>query len=323
MEKDALIIAYLLDGNGGGKQLHWDEIKKWQPNDGPLWVHLNFTKQLTKKWLRQESHIPSLVANTMSADDVRPRANQYQDGLFVSLRGVNYNPGADPEDMVSIRIWLEANRIVTTRRLRLLSIDDLVQSIEQGVGPKNATEILLMINERLTDRMADVIENINDQADDLEQEVIQLKSHELRPVIAEVRRQAISIKRYLGPQREALSRLFSDESILLTNNDRLRIRETTDRVIRYLEDLDSARERAAITQEELASRIAEQMDKRMYLLSMVALIFLPLTFITGLLGINVGGIPGNNNPHGFYIVLVLSAVIFAIELLLFRRKKWF
>ena len=68
------------------------------------------------------------------------------------------------------------------------------------------------------------------------------------------------------------------------------------------------RERAAVIQEELAGRLAEQMNKRMYMLSMVAAVFLPLGFLTGLLGINFGGIPGAGNPLGFeWVIGVLVA----------------
>ena len=73
------------------------------------------------------------------------------------------------------------------------------------------------------------------------------------------------------------------------------IREIAERTSRFVEDIDAAKDRAAITQEELNSRLSEQMNKAMYVLSIVAAIFLPLGLLTGLLGINVGGIPGAEN----------------------------
>jgi zinc transporter len=91
---------------------------------------------------------------------------------------------------------------------------------------------------------------------------------------------------------------------------------------RYLEDLDAARERAAVTQEELVSRLSEQMDNRMYVLSVVAAIFLPLGFLTGLLGINVGGIPGAEYKAAFAIFCTFLGAIAIIELIIFRKKKW-
>jgi zinc transporter len=91
---------------------------------------------------------------------------------------------------------------------------------------------------------------------------------------------------------------------------------------RFVEDLDSARERAAVAQEELLGRLSEQMDKRMYLLSLVAAIFLPLGFLTGLLGINVGGIPGAEYHWGFTLVTLMIVILVVVQVVLFRIKKW-
>ena len=104
--------------------------------------------------------------------------------------------------------------------------------------------------------------------------------------------------------------------------NRLQIREVTDSLIRYLEDLDSARDRASVTQEELANRISEQMNVRMYVLSLVAAIFLPLGFLTGLLGINVGGIPGAENKWAFGIFIVILIGVVVLQILFFKKKKW-
>ncbi len=101
----------------------------------------------------------------------------------------------------------------------------------------------------------------------------------------------------------------------------MRLREISDRTTRYVEDLDSIRDRAAVTQEELNNRIAEQMNKTMYVLSLVAGIFLPLGLLTGLLGINVGGIPGTENKWAFTIFSILLLGIAAAQVWLFKRKN--
>lgn len=110
--------------------------------------------------------------------------------------------------------------------------------------------------------------------------------------------------------------------IALNEASRVHVRELTERTSRFVEDIDSARDRAAITQEELNNRLSEQMNKAMYLLSIVAAIFLPLGLITGLLGINVGGIPGAENKLSFLIVTVFLVVLAVILVGLFKRVKW-
>ena len=102
----------------------------------------------------------------------------------------------------------------------------------------------------------------------------------------------------------------------------MRIREVNERLIRHIEDIDEVRERASMAQEELLSTISEQMNERSYVLTMVAALFLPLGFFTGLLGINVGGMPGVEEETAFWVVTGLCLIIIVALNVVFRLKKW-
>jgi zinc transporter len=321
-DNDGLIAAYILDGKGGGQRVGWNEIQQLKPSDGILWVHLNFTAPEAQRWMNEGSQLEGVVADALLAEESRPRVTAFDDGLLVALRGVNLNPGADPEDMVSLRIWAEKNRIITTCRRKLLSVADLRTAIEKGKGPRTSGEFLEDVADRLMSRMGGVIDELEDKAAELEEAVLTAESHELRPKLASIRRDAIYLRRYMAPQREAIARLQSEKISWITEEDRLRLREVYDHLTCYLEDLDAARERAAVTQEELVSRLSEQMDNRMYVLSIVAAIFLPLGFLTGLLGINVGGIPGAEYKAAFAIFCLLLVALVVVEVVIFKRKKW-
>jgi len=320
--EECLIAAYLLDGKGGGKKIHWDDIDSWTPEKGILWVHLNYTSHKTHQWLNSKSGLDKITANAMAREDSRPRTITSNNGLLVFLRGVNLNPDENPEDMVSIRIWINENTIITTRKRKLLSVGDIRHKIEDGAGPKTPAEFLQMLNDIMAFRMTDVIESLIDKVDALEHEIIKKESHILRAEIAKLRRKTIVIRRYLAPQREALNRLFVEETPFMPLSEKMHIRETADRIMRYIEDLDAARERAAITQEELSSRLSEELDKRIYLLSVVAIIFMPLTFLTGLLGVNVGGIPGQHDNWGFFVVCSILTIVMVVMIFLFYKKEW-
>ena len=137
-----------------------------------------------------------------------------------------------------------------------------------------------------------------------------------------MRREAIGLRRHLAPQRDALARLQQEDQPWLDASHRMRLRETADRVLRIVEELDELRERAAIIQDELMNRLSEQMNRTMYVLTVVASILLPLSFITGLLGINVGGIPLAENHLGFAIIVAILAIVGTLQILIFRRLKW-
>ena len=321
-DNDWLIAAYVLDGKGGGQRLGWQEIQQWTESAGLLWVHLNFEAPEAQRWIKEESQLEDVVGDALLAEESRPRVTAFDDGLLIALRGVNLNPGADPEDMVSLRIWAEKNRIITTRRRKLLSVADLCSAIENGKGPETSGEFLEEVADRLMVRMGGVVDELEDKVAELEEAVLTAESHELRPMLASIRRDAINLRRYMAPQREAIARLQSEKISWLAEEDRIRLRETYDRLTRYIEDLDAARERAAVTHEELVSRLSEQMNNRMYVLSIVAAIFLPLGFLTGLLGINVGGIPGSEYKAAFAIFCLLLVGLVIAEIVVFKKKKW-
>lgn len=320
---DGLVAAYLLDGRGGGRRLGWDEIAGWQPADGVLWVHLDRAADTSRQWLQENSGLDALVVQALLAEETRPRCAPVDNGVMLFLRGVNLNPGSDPEDMVSIRLHVHERRIVSVRLRRLLSVNDLCAALEQGHGPRDAADFVIDLTERLTDRMAGVIGDIDDTVDRLQAQTLQTDGRRLRGELTRLRAEIIALRRYLAPQRDAMARLAQVNLSWLAPTHLLHLREQADRVTRYVEDLDAARERAAVTQEELGNRLSEQMNARMYVLSIVAGIFLPLSFLTGLFGINVGGIPLADSPSGFLEVALILAAITTFEIVLFRWRRWF
>jgi len=321
-DSDSLIHVYLLDGKGGGKAVDGDDIEGWDPNQGLLWIHLDSKHPDTRDWLENKSGLNTLTSDSLLEQETRPRNMLTDDGLLLILRGVNCNPGAEPEDMVAIRMLITEHRIVTMRYRRIMAIADISELIKMGKGPCTSGEFLVMVAERIADRMGDVVADLDDQADELEDYVVSAERHELRAQLADLRRKTISLRRYIAPQRDVLARLLHDRIPWLNEKDLAHLREVSERSARFVEDVDSARERAAITQEELNNRISEQMNRAMYTLSIVAAIFLPLGLLTGLLGINVGGIPGTENRWAFTLVTI-GLVAAAVGLVVwFRKIKW-
>ena len=300
-----LLHALLLDRNGGATPIEPQNIEKRRREDGLLWMHVDVAENPPREWMRDALGLESFVVEALTADETRPRSLSVGDGLLAVLRGVNMNPGDDPEDMVSIRLWIEGDRIISTRRRKLLSVQDLRDYLEQGIGPRTSGEFLSELIGRLADRIGGFVP-------------VQVR----RRSLADLRRQIASVRRFVAPQRDALDRLYRNPGNLLSDPETNRLREEADRVTRYLEDLDLARERAVVLQEELLNELAQTQNTRMYVLSVVAAIFLPLTFVTGLLGMNVGGLPGIDSPRGFLVALLVMVGASAAMLAYFRYRKW-
>jgi zinc transporter len=102
----------------------------------------------------------------------------------------------------------------------------------------------------------------------------------------------------------------------------VRLNEQVDRVTRYMEDLDMIRERAFVLQDELYSQLSDRMNRIVYMLTVITGIFLPISFLTGLFGVNIGGMPGVESSEAFFFFVFGMAGLVIVELLIFRFLKW-
>lgn len=317
------IYASVLDGSGGAADASAEAIAGWtDSSEGTLWVHIDINDEPSRQWLMASSGLDQPTVDALLDFETRPRSFATDDGLLVVLRGLNTNPGEDPEDMVSIRVWLEGNRVISLRRRRLLSVTDIREAIGRGDGPTSSGAFLAMLVGHLADRIGNFVDDIEDRVAIAEDTMLSLSQTEFRQSIAALRRQIASVRRFLAPQREALDRLHRIPTPLFSSLEAHELRDEADRITRYIEDIDLARERTVVLREEFLGQMAQEQNSRMYVLSIVTAVFLPMTFVTGLLGMNVGGLPGLDNPKGFLgaVGVMVSATV--VLLTIFRLKKW-
>lgn len=303
-----------VSGNGA-RGLQTDGKGEW------TWHHRELRHESTEQWLTESAQLDEIALQALLAEDARPRLLRRPAGIVVVMRGVNLNAGADPEDMISVRIWCDAQRLITLRTPHLKTIQSVRDQIEAGTGPCSPAEALVDIAAGLTDRVSPVLERIDEETGELEDRVSTRPVEHLRTGIAELKRRVISIRRYLAPQREALLMLAAEPAAWMTDLQRAHFRECADRVTRFVEDLDELRDREVVLHEELVGRLAQQLNRNMYLLSVLTGLFLPLGFLTGLLGINVGGIPGVHSDWAFVVVCVILLLVAVVVLILFRRLR--
>ncbi len=312
---------FLFDGKGGataGDLQEWPADKAVNKPPTFSWVHLHRDAEETKSWLA--AHGPDrFVVEALTEDETRPRCTIHGEGALLNLRGVNLNPGAEPEDMVSVRLWIEKSRVIGVWLRPLSAVRDMFDAIERKQAPRSPGDLVAKLALRLADRAEPVIAALNERLDALEESLLNEAVEFNRTQLAEIRRSAIVLRRYMFPQRDALWTLETEELDWISERDRSRIREAAERVTRLAEELDAIRDRAQIVHDQIADLRAETLNKHMLLLSVVAAIFLPLGLLTGLLGINVGGIPGAESQWSFFIVCAAIAGIAAGEVMLFKR----
>jgi zinc transporter len=323
-ENNAVIKAFEIEGTGKGTQLYGAAIAETIKSNALAWVHLDGNKPETRDWMKNEiGYLDSMIIDALLAEETRPRIMEIEEGTLLILRGVNLNENAAPEDMISIRMWVDASRIITVERRPLKAVKDLQDLLENNKGPKNAGDFITMLSTRLFARMESTFSLLDENLDDLEEAVLEDPDISERQKITEIRKQAIMFRRYIAPQKDVMVFLRASDQPWLDQSHKRRLQESLDRVTRYVEDLDAIRERAQIVKDELSSVLADQLNKNMYVLSVIAAVFLPLGFLTGLMGINIGGMPGVENANAFWIFSGALTILIILQVIIFKKLKWF
>ncbi|WP_306249622.1 zinc transporter ZntB [Parvularcula sp. IMCC14364] len=283
------------------------------------WIHIDLNHSQARSWIA--STCDQFVTEALTRQDTRPRCTRHAGGLILILRGVNLNPDSDPEDMVSIRLWVTENLIISVRLRRLMAVVSLRDRMDANDPPPTTADFISYLAAGLTEKMDPVITSLTDKTDELEDRSIENQTV-MRADLSELRRTTIILRRYVAPQRDALNRLSMEPVSFITDEQRIAVRETVDRIMRLVEELEALRERSIVLYEQLSDKRAEEMNRNMLVLSVVAAVFLPLGFLTGLLGVNIGGIPGANVPWAFGVFSVFLILISTALLWYFRKLKW-
>lgn len=320
-----LVHALVLDGKGGARAIARTELDelRLQPQQS-LWLHWDRSHPQTRSWLLRDSGLSEFACELLLEENTRPRLLPLaQEQLLLFLRGVNLNPGAEPEDMVSVRIFAQAQRVISLRLRPLRASDEILQQLAEGRGPRTACELLLVMGELLTEKVQGLVSDLSEVVD-LEEEKVEADERYTpeHGSLQQIRRRAAGLRRFLAPQREIYLQLSRIKWSWLGDQDADYWNELNNSLIRYLEELELTRERAALVLESEDRRRSERMNRTMYRFGIITCIFLPMSFITGLLGINVGGIPGAESPYGFLLASLLVLGLALGQWWLFRRLRW-
>ena len=303
MTDDFIHFAYAIGPGGPARELTGsDEIAAALEAVEPAWVHLQSDDPRTAEWIaRHLDYLPEAVREALTAAETRPRFVRYGDGALLNLRGINMNAGADPEDMISLRAFADASRVVTLTRRPLRTIEEVRDLVVSDHGPVDAGELVADLVERLGEKVATAIGEIDVETDSLEESVIRFGGEDLRNRITDLRAIVVDYRRYVIPHRSAVRSLIESRLPILDRDDDIDLTEAADELDRAVEQLESVRERLAVLKDEVASQHADRLNRNLYVLSIVSAVFLPLSFFTGLMGINLGGMPGASWPAAFWV----------------------
>jgi len=300
------LITALVAGDGPVRLLSEDEAAAYS-GSGFVWVHVEGQDDLAAAVHKSDGAIPEVAASALVATETRPRCDAVEHGAILNLRGLGDCPPGEADRLVSIRLWIRDSRVVSVSRHSMPATATVRAKMEAG-RIHDSGDLVAAYAWAISTQLDPEVAALGDTLDDVESDLESAHLYRLRRAITAVRSEAISFRRFVAPDRDALQTLPGLGFEWLAEEDRLHIVEAADRFARMAEELEAVRERAALLHEQITDLRAEQVDQRALYIAIVAFIFLPLTFITGLLGMNVEGIPYAHSPLSFWGIAAFCVV---------------
>ena len=162
----SFVFGITINGDGSGSEFS-DPYNV--PVEENYWLHGDFQGEDCIPWLKSLS-VPDTIIETMVRTESRPRAITNQYGTLLLIRAINLNPGQSPEDMVSLRLWIQPNRVISIRHRLVYSVQDIRRHLNKGDGPSSIQELLTTILEKVADRISDYVETLEEQLDEYEKQ---------------------------------------------------------------------------------------------------------------------------------------------------------
>jgi len=287
-----------------------------------VWVHLNTNEAHAQAWLRDAAGLDDYVVDALTATETRPRCEAFANGALLNLRGRSSQELSSGDPLASVRIWAIKGRVYSVTRRALYGVAEVEKEVAAG-GIVDPGDLISAFATAITADLDPHVADLGDELDDCEERLDANRVFDLRRTVTRVRVAAIGYRRFLNPQRAALEKLAELPGEWLAEDDRRHLSAAADRAARMAEEVESIRERASLMHEALTDLRAEQLDSRSLVISIVAMVFLPLTFITGLYGMNVANLPYAQEPWAFDAILGLCGAITVLVIGYFVKQHWF
>ncbi|MET0518032.1 MAG: transporter [Burkholderiaceae bacterium] len=323
-----LICGFVLAPGRAGRAVDLSEALAWLRSGGAaggtgefIWLHFNLADTSAEKWMRAHLALPPEFFEALRAGTRSTRIEDASDQLIAVVNDVAFEFSFDPSEIATL--WLNVSeRVAVSARIHpLRSIDRLRQAVRDGAHFDSSVALLNHLLGDQGDVLVRIVREATVQVDGIEDSLLGGKLQQKRADLGRLRRVLVRLQRLLAPEPGALFRLLRQPPPWLAAGDLEELRQSTEEFSLVLRDLSTLQERIKLLQEELAAQVGEQTNRSVFTLTVVTVLALPINIIAGLLGMNVGGIPLADSPHGFAVIslIVLSFTVVA-GWLAFRKR---
>jgi zinc transporter len=324
---NGLICGFVFSADAASRPIGLDEALAWlalAPAASPrefLWLHFNLADASAETWMRAHLSLAPEYFEALHEGSRSTRIEDASDQLIAVVNDVAYEFSFEPSEIASLWMTVNTRLAVSARTHPLRSIDRLRQAVKDGARFESSVALLNHLLHDQGDVLVRIVRDATLQVDAVEDNLQTGQPQQKRAALGKLRRVLVRLQRLLAPEPGALFRLLRGPPPWIAAFDLDELRQSTEEFSLVLRDLAALQERIKLLQEEITAQVGEQTNRSVFTLTVVTVLALPINIIAGMLGMNVGGIPLSDSPHGFLIIalIVLTFTIVA-GWLAFRRR---
>lgn len=322
LDDNGLVCGYSIGADGTMTVILAADINRhFNRDDTLVWLHFDHGDPGAQQWIARCDRIPEAAKTLLLGSDNHMRIEAIGGGLCGIIGDLHHEFANQTDGLDVLRLYLDNHCLVSVRLRPLAAIEKLRKTI--GEGMKDGRPIVLVTNFLLhvTETLGDLILGLADSVDDVEEGILDGRASRPGEELGRVRRLAARLRRHMVPQQHALLTLLAKLPNWVAETDAVRLRSAIEGLGALGHDLDLVQERARLLQEQASARLIEATNRNLYILSIVTVFFLPISLISGVFGMNLGGLPWGQTHLGFWYGITLMVVTVIVTLILLRRGR--
>lgn len=326
-DRTGLLCGYRFENGAPGIPVDLLEAAAWLQDESPkgksdfVWLHFNLSDAAAEASIRKHLHAVPEFFEALHAGSRSTRIEDAHDTLIAVVNDVAYEFAFDPAEMSSLWLNVAPHMALSARSHPLRSIDRMRDAIKNGKPLASSVSFLNQLLREQGDVLVRIVRDATVQVDVVEDKFLIGRLHNRRADLGKLRRVLVRLQRLLAPEPGALFRLQRLPPPWVSEHDLEELRQATEEFSLTIRDMSELKERIKLLQEEIAAQVSEETNRSVFILTMVTVLALPINIVAGLLGMNVGGIPLAEHPHGFMVIVGIIGVFTAFAAWYVYRKK--
>ncbi len=268
----------------------------------------------------------SLILEEVVDTQQRPKFEEYENGIFLIFKALNFDQEKQTVVREQIALFFRKGLVITFQEDHTDLFEPVRKRIYSGKGKvrqKGADYLAYALADNLVDHYYTVLDTIEEQIELLEDNLLENPDSNSKSKIHQLKKEIIRVRKSIAPLREAISRFSKSDNPLIEESSVSYIRNLYDHTIQIMDSVDNFRDMLNGLQDLYISEISFRMNQVMQVLTIITTIFVPLSFLAGLYGMNFENMPELHYKYGYFVLLGVMALVAVGLVLWFKRQRWF